>query len=143
MNISAMPRGGGGNNLIDQQTQTPGEGVTVALRTQLKNATRNIKNRWSSSDGATGSATAGFAGPEEAQSLLSKAADVPNDTPTHQPRRNNAPPPPYPVSPSIPPTSQLQRAINHTLQSESKMLSKPENPLVVSSVVKDRAETIC
>lgn len=148
--FSVMPRGGG-NNLIDQQTQTPGEGVTVALRTQLKNATRNIKNRWSSSDGATGSAgTAGFTGPEEAQSLLSKAADVPNDTPTHQPRRNNAPPsshyplpPPLPVA-AIPPTSQLQRAINHTLQSESNMLSKPDqNPLVVSSVIKDRAETIC
>lgn len=138
-----MPRGGG-NNLIDQQTQTPGEGVTVALRTQLKNATRNIKNRWSSSgaDGTTPS-SGNLGTAEEAQALLSKAAEVPNDTPAHQPRRSNlhnVPPPPYPPPvAAIPPTSQLQRAINHTLQSssESKMLSKP------CTSVKDRAETIC
>ena len=85
---------------------------------------------------------------EEAQSLLSKAGETsPNETPTHQPRglhdirdRNIGPPPPYPpgsYSPqppgsypppvaAIPPTSQLQRVINNTLQksSESKMLSE-------------------
>ena len=47
----------GGNNSIDQQTQTPVDGVSnITLRTQLKNATRNIKNRWSSSgaDAAVG-----------------------------------------------------------------------------------------
>ena len=45
-----------GNNVVDQQTQTPGDGVSITFRSQLKNATRNIKNRWSSSgaDAATG-----------------------------------------------------------------------------------------
>ena len=77
---------------------------------------------------------------EEAQSLLSKAGETsPNETPTHQPRglhdirdRNIGPPPPYPPGSypppvaAIPPTSQLQRVINNTLQksSESKMLSE-------------------
>ena len=119
---------------MDQQTQTPGDGVTVALRAQLKNATRNIKNRWSSSgaDGRDVSAV-GTMESEEAQSLLSKAGETsPNETPTHQPRlhdihRNIGPPPPYPPPvAAIPPTSQLQRVINNTLQksSESKMLSE-------------------
>jgi len=142
-------------NLMDQQTQTPGDGVTVALRAQLKNATRNIKNRWSSS-GADGAAigAAGAMGPEEAQCLLN-AAEAPNETPTHKPwispntdPRNilpQQPPPPYPPPvAAIPPTAQLQRAINHTLQSsfESNMLSKStHDPLV--STVKERTETIC
>ena len=130
-----MPgRSGGGNNYIDQQTQTPGEGVTVALRTQLKNATRNIKNRWSSS--GADAAQVGLGGPEEAQGLLSRAAEAPHDTPIH-----NCPPPPYPP-PAAPTTAQLQAAINHTLRSESNMLSKPHpDPLLTSA--KDRAETIC
>ena len=121
---------------IDQQTQTPGDGVTVALRTQLKNATRNIKNRWSSS--GADSAQIGLGGSEEAQGLLSRAAEAPHDTPTH-----NCPPPPYPPPGlAIPPTAQLQRAINHTLRSESNMLSNPQpDPLLISA--KDRAETIC
>ena len=61
----------------------------------------------------------------------------PNETPTHQPphfqnipRYPSVDPPPYnpptlPVA-AIPPTSQLQRVINNTLQrsSESRMLSE-------------------
>ena len=56
--FSVMERDGksSGNNVVDQQTQTPGDGVSITFRSQLKNATRNIKNRWSSSgaDAATG-----------------------------------------------------------------------------------------
>ena len=79
-NILAMPRGYGmapQKTLIDQQTQTPGDGVTVALRAQLKNATRNIKNRWSSSgaDGRDVGVAVGTMESEEAQSLLSKGTD--------------------------------------------------------------------
>ena len=137
-----MPRGDDrAKNLIDQQTQTPGDGVTVALRAQLKNATRNIKNRWSSSgaDGRdVGSVVGSVNESEEAQSLLGKSSgDSPtNETPTHQPTsvhhggrdmHPNIAPPAYqlPVA-AIPPTSQLQRVINNTLQrsSESKMLSE-------------------
>jgi hypothetical protein len=141
-----MPRGAGtSKTLIDQQTQTPGDGVTVALRAQLKNATRNIKNRWSSS-GADGRDVGGVVGSmnqsEEAQSLLSKGTSINEDeTPTHQPNQPrpqighggghenhpNIAPPPYPLPvATIPPTSQLQRVINNTLQrsSESKMLSE-------------------
>lgn len=129
---------GGG---VDQQTQTPSAGVTVALRDHLKNASRNIKNRWSSS-GADITAAAGVGGVmgEEEQSLLGGAADQPFDTPIHRPfqHRNNLnagpeqPPPPYIGEAAIatpPPSSaQLQRAINHTLLSgESKMLSEPDN----------------
>ena len=46
----------GNANVVDQQTQTPGDGVSITFRSQLKNATRNIKNRWSSSgaDASTG-----------------------------------------------------------------------------------------
>ena len=136
-----------GNNLTDQQTQTPGEGVTVALRTQLKNATRNIKNRWSSS-GADALNVDDVMASEEAQALLSKAVDAPLDTPTHQ-RRNILTMPNYPpVAPvaAVPPTSQLQRAINHTLSSESKMLSKPRSSAqdpMLQQVDNVRAETIC
>ena len=150
-----MSRDGRPKNLMDQQTQTPGEGVTVALRAQLKNATRNIKNRWSSS-GADGAAlgVTGSMGAEEAQSLLSKAAEAPNETPTHKPRSSPAgatdsrnllptqPPPPYPPPATPQPTTaQLQRAINHTLQSsiESNMLSKTTHDPLVST----RTETIC
>ena len=127
-----------GSGCVDQQTQTPGDGVGVALRTQLKNATRNIKNRWSSSGADTAQV---LSGPEEAQGLLSRAAEVPHDTPLH-----NCPPPPYnppnlPVA-AVPPTAQLQHAINHTLRSESNMLSKPHPDPLLSSA-KDRAETIC
>ena len=77
-----MPRGYGmapQKTLIDQQTQTPGDGVTVALRAQLKNATRNIKNRWSSSgisaDGREVGVAVGNMESEEAQQLLSKGTD--------------------------------------------------------------------
>jgi len=142
----AMPRGYGmapQKTLIDQQTQTPGDGVTVALRAQLKNATRNIKNRWSSSgisaDGREVGVAVGNMESEEAQQLLSKGGGdtPPNETPTHQPSRlqnihryPSVDPPPYnpptlPVA-AIPPTSQLQRVINNTLQrsSESRMLSE-------------------
>ena len=109
----------GGNNSIDQQTQTPVDGVSnITLRTQLKNATRNIKNRWSSSgaDAAVGM-TGMIIGSEESQSLLSGAGDLPNETPTHlqhQPldmiiNRNmnpeSIPPPPYPTSPTSSPSS--------------------------------------
>ena len=57
--FSVMERDGkssGNTNVVDQQTQTPGDGVSIPFRSQLKNATRNIKNRWSSSgaDAATG-----------------------------------------------------------------------------------------
>ena len=146
MSFLVMPRGAGtSKTLIDQQTQTPGDGVTVALRAQLKNATRNIKNRWSSS-GADGRDVGGVVGSmnqsEEAQSLLSKGTSInDDDTPTHQPNQPrphighgggheihpNIAPPPYPLPvATIPPTSQLQRVINNTLQrsSESKMLSE-------------------
>lgn len=140
--------GRAGNNLIDQQTQTPGDGVSVALRTQLKNATRNIKNRWSSSGGEVGVAGIMGGNPEEVQALL--AVPSPNDTPTHPQQlhmmhdrnvhRPDMAPPPYPPS-ALPPTSQLQRAINHTLRSsgdQSNKLSRSQDPL--SSV---KAETIC
>jgi len=154
----------GNANVVDQQTQTPGDGVSITFRSQLKNATRNIKNRWSSSgaDAATGIMTGST---EESQSLLSGAGDLLHETPTHlqqqqQPpkpldrmNRNihhqdsipSIPPPPYPPaksSPALPPTSQLQRAINHTLRTstESNMLSTPD-PLLSS--VTDRTETIC
>lgn len=136
--IAAMPRGSG--CCIDQQTQTPGDGVGVALRTQLKNATRNIKNRWSSSGADNAQVLA--EGSEEAQGLLSRAAEAPHDTPTH-----NCPPPPYnpppPVAAVPPSTAQLQHAINHTLRAESNMLSKPHPDPLSSSANKDRAETIC
>ena len=57
--FSVMERDGkssGNANVVDQQTQTPGDGVSITFRSQLKNATRNIKNRWSSSgaDASTG-----------------------------------------------------------------------------------------
>ena len=63
----------------------------------------------------------------------------------HQDSIPSIPPPPYPPatsSPALPPTSQLQRAINHTLRTstESNMLSTPD-PLLSS--VTDRTETIC
>jgi hypothetical protein len=154
--FSAMQRDGKSCGVhVDQQTQTPGAGVSVVLRDQLRNASRNIKNRWSSS-GADGAG--GVIGPtdiEEAQSLLGGAADQPHDTPAHAVRPtsqhdlmnrniNHPDPPPYhaPATATPPSLSQLQRAINHTLRSsgESKTLST-QDPL--SSSVKDRAETIC
>ena len=154
-------RSGGGNNVIDQQTQTPGDGVSVAFRTQLKNATRNIKNRWSSSgaDAAAGMAGMMSGSTEESQSLLSGAGDLPHETPTHRQHQQDMvnrnlhhpdiAPPPYPPSstdspPTMPSTSQLQCAINLTLKSshESNTLSTTApDPLLNSG--HDVLETIC
>ena len=151
----------GGNNVIDQQTQTPGDGVSVAFRTQLKNATRNIKNRWSSSgaDAAAGMAGMMSGSTEESQSLLSGAGDLPHETPTHRQHQQDMvnrnlhhpdiAPPPYPPSstdspPTMPSTSQLQCAINLTLKSshESNTLSTTApDPLLNSG--HDVLETIC
>ncbi len=160
----------GGGAHVDQQTQTPGGGVSVALRDQLRNASRNIKNRWSSS-GADGTTAVGMGGvmggsEEEQQSLLGGAADQPHDTPQHRPssqldmmNRNihpsdpppsygDPPPPASSASGALPSTSQLQRAINQTLRSntsgpESKMLSTQADPLTSFSSSGNKRETFC
>ena len=132
----------------DQQTQTNNPGGVVFR--ELRNASRNIKNRWSG--GVTqvpSNQTVNDLVPEE-QGLLSDAAEPAFDSPAHQqPARQqdagsqNFASRNYLVDTSttfVPSTSQLQRAINQSLMSrpESNKLSEPVLPVHM-----DKRETMC
>jgi hypothetical protein len=142
----------------DQQTQTNCPGSGVVLREQLRNASRNIKNRWSggvTQVSGTANQTLNDLVPEE-QSLLTDAAEPAFDSPARQYQPTQRPPggaheTSHNVFSSrnilvdtsttyLPSTSQLQRAINQSLlnRGESNKLSE-----MVLPVQMDKRETMC
>jgi len=141
----------------DQQTQTTYPSGVV-IREQLKNASRNIKNRWSggvTQVSGTSNQTLNDLVPEE-QGLLTDAAEPAFDSPAHYHHplqihgtshnsntfsdRNILVDTSSTSSSFIPSTSQLQRAINQSLlnRGESNKLSEMVLPVQI-----DKRETMC